>query len=360
MIKGHGGNVEDLAKIHNCSVDEIIDMSSNINPLGPPDGIEEFIAANLNLIRSLPQPDAADMCAQFSKYHNIPVDMVAAGNGTTWFIYTLATALRSKNILIVGPTYSDYFDSCTINSIPCEFYISDESTQFEPNIDKIEYMLKDFDTVIICNPNNPTGVFIPAEKIVKLVEKYPATYFVVDESYLPFLPDAKELSLISHQTSFSNLIVLSSMSKIFRIPGLRVGFLSANPLLIQRVMRYYQPWSVNSLSQAVTKHIFENRALTEPFLKMTRSFVQREKKIFEDALSQCRTLKLYPSHTYFILAKITGSMKSDKLCQLVGEHKILIRDCSNFRGLSDQFVRFSLRDRETNLRLAHILQTTTK
>ncbi|MBF0302368.1 MAG: aminotransferase class I/II-fold pyridoxal phosphate-dependent enzyme [Desulfamplus sp.] len=361
MIKGHGGNVQALAKMHNCSIDEIIDMSSNINPLGPPEGLEEFIAANIHLIRSLPQPDAADITLAFSRYYNIPLNRVAAGNGTTWFIYTLPQALQSKKVVIVGPTYSDYRDGCIMNCVDFEFCMSDAQNMFQPDINKISDMAKNADTVIICNPNNPTGALIPKDSIIELLKAHPSTYFVIDESYLPFLINAEKISLIS-EPSFSNLIVISSMSKIFRIPGLRTGYLSAAPDVVEKLMKYYQPWSVNALSQAATAYILKNPEIIRPFLDMTRLFVQTEKKIFQDALGGCSNsinvcngLKLYPGSTYFLLAEITGSMTSQQVCKMVGEHKILIRDCANFDGLSNHFVRFSLKDRETNLKLAEIL-----
>ncbi|MBF0377143.1 MAG: aminotransferase class I/II-fold pyridoxal phosphate-dependent enzyme [Desulfamplus sp.] len=354
MIKGHGGNVHALAKQHNCSIDQIIDMSSNINPLGPPEGLEEFIVENIHLIRSLPLPDAADMTAAFSKYYKVPLNRVMAGNGTTWFIYTLPIALNSKKILIVGPTYSDYQDGCIMNQVTCEFCMTSEENNFQPDINKISEMAKSSDTVIICNPNNPTGSLIPIDSIIELLKRHPATYFIIDESYLPFLQNAEKISLIS-QTSFPNLIVLSSMSKIFRIPGLRTGYLCADPDVIQKLMRYYQPWSVNALSQAATVHILENYEVIEPFLEMTRSFVEIEKEFFLDRVNLCKNIKFYPSKSYFILAKLMGKINSDELCRKVGENKILIRNCSNFKGLSDRFVRFSLRDRETNLKLAKII-----
>lgn len=363
MITGHGGNVQALAQQHNCSIDEITDMSSNINPLGPPDGLEEFIAANIHLIRSLPQPDAMDMVGAFSRYYKVPVNRIIGGNGTTWFIYTLPAALKSKKVLIAGPTYADYRDGCIMNNVPFEFCMADQEHQFQPDINKISEMAENADTVIICNPNNPTGALIPANTIIELLKYHPATYFVIDESYLPFVEDAEKISLVS-RTEFPNLIVLSSMSKIFRIPGLRTGYLCADPDVIKKFLRYYQPWSVNALSQAAIIHILEHPEKIDPFLDMTRDFVRTEKKMFEDTLNGYatssaefrNTINLYPAHTYFLLAGLTGNIKSHELCRRLAEHKILIRDCANFDGLSDRFVRFSLRDRDTNMKLARLLK----
>ncbi|SLM31759.1 putative histidinol-phosphate/aromatic aminotransferase and cobyric acid decarboxylase [Desulfamplus magnetovallimortis] len=406
MITGHGGNVQDLAKQNHCSIDEIIDMSSNINPLGPPEGVEAFIANNIAAVRSLPQPDARDMVTAFSKVYDIPFNRVIGGNGTTWFIYTLPLALGSKGVLIAGPTYADYRDGCKMHHVPLDFLMADESNMFKPDIEALSRRIArsrgaakntgdssidasigtsigaskesltssdtlnhkntqlhshakehKIDTVFICNPNNPTGALIQHDDLISLLKEHPDVFFIIDESYLPFVIDAENISLVS-ETRYPNLIVLSSMSKIFRIPGLRTGFLCADPSVTEQIMTFYQPWSVNALAQAAVLHILENSALIAPFLETTRRFVQQEKQLFTDSLNAVAGLELdiYPGETYFLLAKLTGTLKSHELCDELGRHKILIRDCANFDGLSDSFVRFSLRDRDSNQKLADILK----
>ena len=381
MIIGHGGNVQALAARNHCPIDDIIDMSSNINPLGPPEGLEGFISENIAKIRFLPQPDARDMVEAFSRFYNIPTDRVIAGNGTTWFIYTLSLALQSKKVLIAGPTYADYRDGCLMHHVPFEFLMATEENNFQPDIEGLRQKLSadhSVDTVMICNPNNPTGALIPVEQLTDLLSDYPDHVFVIDESYLPFVDNAEKISLVG-ETRFSNLIVLSSMSKIYRIPGLRTGYLTADPAVVDNMMAYYQPWSVNALAQAAIVYILENHDAIIPFLEKTRQFVMHEKKAFYNAFNgngygqidgnrkmedegehALSGLTLYPAETYFILAKLPARLTSHVVCHEVGNHKILIRDCSNFEGLSDQFVRFSLRDRETNLLLADTLKNIMK
>ncbi len=356
MITGHGGNVQALAQQNGCTVDDIIDMSSNINPLGPPEGLEAFITANIHKIRSLPQADALDMVRAFSSYYQVDVGRVMGGNGTTWFIYTLPRALSWKQVLIAGPTYADYRDGCIMHDAAYRFCMSSKENGFRQNLSTISSMASDVDAVIICNPNNPTGTLIPIEEIVALVKAHPDTWFVVDESYLPFVAEAERLSLVA-ETRFPNLMVLSSMSKIFRIPGLRTGYLCADPGVIEKMMKFYQPWSVNALSQAAIVHILKNPEHIAPFLHTTRQFVMTERTIFMEAMAGIDAVKLYPSDTYFMLAEVMGKMNSGDVCRRVGQERILIRDCANFHGLSDRFVRFSLRDRETNLHLTRIMAT---
>ena len=355
MIQGHGGNIIKLAKILNCSSDEIIDMSSNLNPLGPPESIKDSIFDNFASILSLPEVDAITMRKGFARFHGINHDNVMAGNGTTWFIYTIPKALGARKVLITGPTYSDYKDACLMHGIKFEHYHSKALNMFDMDIDKVSQLAQLADMVFICNPNNPTGSLISKDKLEYLILKHKNTIFIIDESYLPFVEHAQDISLVVN-TQHKNLIVLTSMSKIFRIPGLRTGFLSAPKKLIEKIMVYYQPWSVNALAQAVIKDIFDHPENIAPFYEKTQSFIRTEKEIFLGHLKHTHKLQIFDSNTYFFLARLTGMAKAEEFCSKIGQNKILIRNCSNFAGLSDEYVRFSLKTREANLNLATLIK----
>ncbi len=359
MIIGHGGNVKALAKRVCCHEKEIIDMSCNLNPLGPPEGFEAFIKDNIKEIRSLPEADAMGLISAFSKAKDIDPAQIAAGNGTTWFIYTLIQALKPENVLICGPVYSDYKDACIMHDVNYTFANSQEDSLFVHDLNKISDMADSFDIIFICNPNNPTASLIARENLIKLIANHPETIFIIDESYLPFVDKAETLSLIN-KTEYTNLVVLSSMSKIFTIPGLRTGFLTAAPEIINYVMKYSQPWSINSLAQKGVTYLLEQQDKTTPFIEKSRQFIKKEKKNFIENFKDNSKITLYPSVTSFILAKLNSNLKSDDLCRIVGDEKILIRDCSNFHGLSDRFVRFSLKTPEINNQLATIVKQTLK
>ena len=359
MIAGHGGNIKGLAQTLNCAVDEIIDMSSNLNPLGPPENIENIICSNIAAIESLPEPDAITMRKGFAKFHKISHEHVIAGNGTTWFIYTIPKAINSKKVLIAGPTYSDYKDACIMHGILFEHCFAKDCDKFELDIDTISQKSQQADTVFICNPNNPTGSLISKEKLEYLIKKHGNTVFIIDESYLPFVESAQDISLATN-IEYKNLIVLSSMSKIFKIPGLRTGFLSAPKNLAGKIMGYYQPWSVNAIAQIIITDIFDNPEKIEPFYQKTRSFIKTEKQIFLEHLNNIHGLEIFDSCTYFILASLTNNTKAKDFCQKVGQDKILIRDCSNFQGLCDQYVRFSLKTREDNFKLSQSIKQVLK
>nr|WP_319495247.1 threonine-phosphate decarboxylase [uncultured Desulfobacter sp.] len=354
MIHGHGGNKQQLADRIGCSAEDIIDMSANLNPLGPPERIHRFIRENIHLIHALPEPDAAGMSKGFADYYGIDPGCVIAGNGTTFFIYILPLALGAKKVLILGPSYADYEDACKAHKVDVRHCLTLAENNFVPDLDQLSAQAGQANLVFICNPNNPTGALISKQNLEALIRRHTDTCFVVDESYLPFVPDAEDFSLVT-QIHRPNLLVLSSMSKIFRIPGLRTGFLSGAKTLIRKVMIYYQPWSVNALAQAVIKDIYDHPGDILPFYRQTREFIVKERRNFVQALAETDGIRLFDAPVYFVLARL-NTLSAAQLCRRVGDDRFLIRDCSNFKGLSEQFVRFSLKTNEINLALAQSIK----
>ncbi|NVM23348.1 MAG: threonine-phosphate decarboxylase [Desulfobacterales bacterium] len=349
MIHGHGGNIYEIAKTLGCSAREILDMSSNVSPVGMPSGLGDVLSERCDEIISLPEVDSKGLRASFAASVGLKDDHVLAGNGTTEFIYTIPPALKAKKALIVGPTYSDYADACRAYGVETSFLLAREEEGFRPDIDEIPAGLDNVDTVFICNPNNPTGQLVPAAALKRIIEACPGVRFVVDESYLPFVPNWEAETLAG--VAADNLIVLHSFSKIFAIPGLRLGFLIAAPDVINVFRPFKQPWSVNRLAQAAGSFLVSQQA----FVEGVAQFVQKERKAFLGYLETLDTLTPFPGPVHFILFRLNGELRAPELFNLMAEHKILIRDCSNFYGLSDRFVRIALKTPEANKMCADIL-----
>ena len=353
MLNGHGGNIYDIAHRLGCMPSEIIDMSSNVNPLGPPDGLVNFLKENLNVITALPEVDSNLLVLSFADRYGVDPATVLAGNGSTQFIYSIPLALGTKRALIIGPTYADYADACSMHNIHFEYFIAQESQEFKADINMIKKRVKGFDTVFLCNPNNPTGTLYTGAEIESLCRALPDTCFVIDESYLPFVASGDHESMIGR--GLPNVIVLNSMSKIFRISGLRIGFIIASKNIIETLTRYLLPWSVNALAQAGVRYLMEHKAEVNAFINQTQELIENEKKRFAEKLRNATGIKLFASTTSFMLAKLGNRHTSDAICQTLLHERILIRNCSNFKGLSNCFIRISLKNSETNLMLAEKL-----
>ena len=353
MLTGHGGNVYELARKIGCTPLAITDMSSNVNPIGPPPGLLEYLAENLNSATLLPEVDGGAIIDAFSKNYGVAPENILVANGTTQFIYTIPLGISSRKVLIMGPTYADYKDACIMHNVEYEYLITDESKEFVLDMEQISRKVNGFDTVFICNPNNPTGTMIQADKLRSLVRSHPDVIFVIDESYLPFVINGENESMASSMEK--NVIVLNSMSKIFKIPGLRIGFLISSKQVIQRLRRYALPWSVNSLAALSVNYVMEHSLLIDDFIKKTQIFLKREKSLFCELLEKKTEIKLFPGKASFILARLPGGLTSDMVCRYLAEKRILIRNCANFIGLSDKFIRVSLKTEESNKLLARLL-----
>jgi threonine-phosphate decarboxylase len=347
MIIGHGGNIYDTAAGLGCDPSDIIDMSSNVNPLGPPAGLGAFLKENLEAITALPEADAALLVRSFARRYGIDPASVLAGNGSTQFIYTIPLALASRSALILGPTYADYADACRMHNVQFKYAIARESQGFKADINRKGVGVDDTDTIFICNPNNPTGVLYTADEIESFCRAVPDKRFIIDESYLPFVPSGNAESMIGR--GLPNVIILNSMSKFFRIPGLRIGFAIASRRIIDALARYAQPWCVNGLAQIGVRYLMENQGDVNTFTRQTHELLERERKRFGEKFKTHPGIALFESSTSFILGKLNHRHTADEICRALLDDKILIRNCSNFKGLSNRFFRISLKNREQNI-----------
>lgn len=354
MIKGHGGDVYELARNLGCEPADIIDMSSNINPLGPVPALKEHLKENLTVLDALPDVDGKGLVEAFAHHFGLPAERVLVGNGTTQFIFSSPPALEMKRALICGPTYADYADACRIHNVRLDHVLAEESTRFRPDLEALRKCLKDEDAVFICNPNNPTGSLIARDDMVTLCESHPGIRFIIDESYLHFSAQYQETTMINND--LDNVIVLYSFSKIFCIPGLRLGFMVASPKNAARFRRLYQPWSVNSLAQSAGNFLLNLFSSDDSYLDMTQAFVVKEHQLFRQRLRGLDTLDLFPSPAPFFLIKIPKGFTASRLCSILSKDKILIRNCENFHGLSDRYVRISLKSPEVNAGVAQKLK----
>ena len=359
MNAEHGGNIRALALELGCSEKEISDMSSNLNPFGPPDGLVAHLQGRLSEIFALPEVDARAMIQDFAGFYELDPARVIAGNGTTQLIDAIPQALSAEKPLILGPTYSEYARACRMHALKPQFFVAESHDDFCPDIRALSRAVAGHDLVFLCNPNNPTGAMIPRRELLALVDEHPRVRFVVDESYLPFVTGAENTTLI--RVEQPNLFILNSMSKIFRIPGLRVGFLVGPAGVMPSFTPFSQPWSVNALAQSAVRFLMRNRQATKVFLHKSRQLMQEEKSRFLRAAAQCDFLHFFPGVTYFLLASVSKDHCVRTICRDLGRKRILIRDCANFEGLPPGFLRISLKTaNENQTLLAHLLRLFTE
>ncbi|WP_022854318.1 threonine-phosphate decarboxylase CobD [Thermodesulfatator atlanticus] len=348
MLLGHGGEIYHLARELGIPAEKIADHSSNISPLPPPQGLYSILEQHLTEIEHLPEVDSFSLRNKLAEHFGHDPDEFLPTSGTTEWIFALPRIFSPEKVIVLGPTYSDYADAAKIANIKVEYVLAREEENFEPTIKKLAEKLTKNELVFICNPNNPTGRTIPKEELEQTIKGKEKTIFVIDESYIDF---SHTNSLLDSKPLLPNVIILRSFSKIYRIPGLRLGFAAANHKLAKKLWDNMLPWAVNRLAQIAGIWLIEQKE----YVRDIKKFVKEEKVRMKDKLKKL-PLKTYESDVHFFLIKLTNSSAKEVWYKLLKHYHILIRNASNFYGLKGEFLRFALKTKKENEKLVVALE----
>ena len=337
----HGGDILSMAKRLGCGVRELIDLSSNLTPLGMAPGLREALAAKLHEIAFLPESGSETLVHLFAGKYGCAPEQVLAGNGTTEFIYAVPTSIRSKRALVIAPTYGDYQTACEWAGLAVDFFTLKADEDFALDFNRLSACLTGGELVFLCNPNNPTGRVVASRALLDFILAHPASEFLVDESYLPFVG---EPSLAGFPLP-ANLFLLCSSSKIYGIPGLRLGFLVAHEEKMARFAARRKPWGVNRMAQVAGEYLFEHG---DGYVRSVRDFLAQIRPDFVAGLAALPGVRVVPGAANFILCRLAGPMTAPRLREGMLRQRIMIRDCGNFTGLDDHYFRVSLQETRRN------------
>ncbi len=341
----HGGDIFGIARQHGVSPGEILDLSSNIS-YTLPDFVEETLSKNIDAIRHLPEPYSETLLARLAEHHRMPRSRLLCGAGTTELLQGLGYCYAAQTALIVQPTYSEYEKYAELFGFQIIHQVLEETEDFCFNVERFCQLATEAKIVFLCNPNNPTGQVIDREILAYLLQRFRETLFVIDESYMPFVQSEDLYSMVG--VDALNLVVLRSFSKIFAIPGLRIGWLfSSNTDLIEKLKNFISPWSVNILAQKVAEKLvgFENQTLVRQIHHIKQKFLQQ--------ISALSGFSAFPSETNFVLLK-SHQHTSDALFEHFARQQILIRNCDNFVGLDPSYIRISIKEEKSMWEAAQV------
>ncbi|OGP72463.1 MAG: threonine-phosphate decarboxylase [Deltaproteobacteria bacterium RBG_13_58_19] len=352
----HGGDVYHLARTLGIALSDLVDFSANINPLGYPRGIAPAVQAALKEIVHYPDRRSLELKQDLAAYHRLNPEQILVGNGSTELIYLAVRALKPRKALIVAPAFSEYEQALQVAQVPVDFHLTPEAHNFtlEKPLDP-----RGADLVFLANPASPSGALLGPERLLPLVEAFEkaGVYLLLDEAFIDFVEEASLKSLLAR---FPHLLILRSFTKFFGIPGIRLGYLLAAPPLIDRLTAIHEPWSVNTLAQAMGRVCLADR----DFMEQTRELVDRERDYLFKRLAALPGLVPFPGAVNYLLVKLTRpGWNAAKLQKALLAQKMVIRDAGNFRGLDERFFRIAVRRREENEQLLaaleHCLETET-
>jgi threonine-phosphate decarboxylase len=337
---GHGGNVHEACRILGIGLDEVMDFSASINPLGMPDGVAKTMAINLLTAVHYPDPEAGRFSEAVSNAYGIDKGKVICANGSTELIFLIPRALRPENVLIPYPTFSEYERASLLAGASIKRICFKERDSFMPDFDEYIGAMKGTDLAFLCNPGNPSGKAVPKDGVMEIAlnaRKYGCT-LVLDEAFVDFCP---EHSVINEE--FRNVIVLRSLTKFYAMAGLRAGFLKASRGMVKKLLKFKEPWTVNALAELSAAQALGDTQ----FARKTRKLIAREKKYMEKRLDDLQ-IKYFPSDVNYYLLRIDDAAI---LRERLFDKGIIVRDCSDFRGLGRKLLRVAVRRRAENKRL---------
>ena len=338
---GHGGTIRAYEKALGVNADAIRDYSANINPLGQPDWLRDVVSCHVASLAHYPDPENTDLLEALSCRFSVPPSHIMAGNGSSELLHLIPKALAVTRAVIPVPAYLDYEVAARAAGLHVLHVKSPESTGFRPDLAEIGAVLKKGDIVYIGHPVNPSGAVNDPEELRTLAASHPDVFFVIDEAFLDFVDEGK--SLVPNRPE--NVLVSVSFTKMFAIPGIRLGMIVGKPELLEAVRALQPCWSVNRLAQEIGIRAAED--LDWP--KQTRKVVDAARKEMEAALRTISGLTVFPGSANYLLLKIeNGRHTAASLKKALFRDHIAIRDCSNYAGLGDAFFRLAVKLPEEN------------
>lgn len=336
MLFGHGDDY------YRSTDERFVNYSSNVWYGAEIEPLKAHLSASIDRITRYPEPDAGSLKQMLAEAHQVDPSRLLVTNGSITAFYLIAQAYAEARSLIVVPTFAEYEDACRLYKHRLTFFSN------QRNLSDLDLSQQDF--CWICNPNNPDGKLISREDLLALIRQNRQTTFVIDQVYADFYPghllDLKDIE------ANPNLLIVQSISKLHKIPGMRIGYLAASEEMIRRISTYLIPWSVNALAIEVGKYILQH---PEQFVLPLDQWLRETRRLQE----RIRDLGIesYPSAVTFFLNRLPEGEEASRLKTfLLQEKQILIRDASNFRTLDARYFRLSTQRPEENERLVEAIR----
>lgn len=353
------------------------DFSVNINPLGIPAAIRQQIFAAEDICEAYPDYSAERLRAVLGEKYNLPDEYFMISNGACEALYLLAAHLLMKRgkgfrTLSLAPTFSEYEMAVKAYGGEMDYYFLGEDNSFDVSEEILEKITSDYSAIFICNPNNPTGRVIDKgflRKIADICEEKDIL-LVVDESFVQFLETEEATTMLGEVNTYNNLFVVRAFTKLYAIPGLRLGFLVNKDMeRVEAIRGLAQPWNTSTIAQRAgvillgeagasymesevnfnkdsninSSDIISEKYCHDAFVRATKNFVSKEREYLMQELKRCLALKVIESNSNYILFRADSDLYERMLKQ-----GILIRKCKDFVGLTDEHFRIAVRTHEEN------------
>lgn len=250
-----------------------------------------------------------------------------------------------QKALVIAPSFSEYEEALRSVGAEAEYYYLCEEDNFQIQEDYVDKLSEEIDMIFLCNPNNPTGQTIDRDMLIKILDRCKKQNIVVilDECFLEFLDEPNRYEMSNLRGEYPNLLIIKAFTKIFSMPGLRLGYaISSNPDILEEMSWKLQQWNVSVPAQMAGVAALEN---PKEYIRQTREYVSGQREYMRNIMKMMGYV-VFASKANYLFFKGRPGLEKEAL-----EAGFLIRDCQNYEGLSEGFYRIAVRTKEENERL---------
>ncbi len=349
----HGGEVEwAVSEKYNIPISQIVSFASTVSPIIPKSIVS--LVRKLDRLYLYPARDHTKLKEAIAKHQGVDeTGEIILGCGSTEIIHIFAQMIAGSEAIIPAPTYGEYETAVTkYGGKPVFVGIGED---FNLDIEAIEEVLSPRNKAIfVCNPNNPTGRLYERSDLLELarIARERELVLMVDEAYLAFAPEAKKYSMTSLIGSYP-VLVLNSLSKLFGVPSLRLGWGIASSVITKRLERFKIPWTISNLAIWAGEELLNDVA----HQRRIKRLIASQKSELMTQFEGMRWLKVWPSDcNFFLLQILDDHITASDVFESLVKKGIVVRDCSSIRGLGDRFFRVTVRTPMNNRALISSLK----
>ena len=324
------------------------DFSVNTNPLGMPDSVREALHQAVEEAEHYPDIHAQELTNAVAEQLRISEKKLVFGNGASELFHAVLHAVKPSKMLIPVPSFLGYEEAA--KTMDCEFifYEMKKEEKFCLTERILDALDESISLVFLANPNNPVGNLVEPELILEIAEKCRQCdiTLVLDECFMELTGKEQKYSFLSHLEEFPNVVVVRAFTKLYAIPGVRLGYLVCEQTLAEKIRLQLPEWNLSVFAQRAGVAAIKEQG----YVARAVSCIQTQR------LFLCEELKAAGCIVYDSDADYLLFYSEKKLYELFLQRGILIRDCSNFRGLQSGYYRVAVKSEEQNRIFAEVLR----
>lgn len=351
-LPNHGANPHNVYQQLGLTMPEVVyDFSENVNAAGPPAFVEARWRTLYPLIQRYPDPDGEPFLTKVAAFHQVAKETILLGNGASELFSVVARRYAGKRVIIVHPTFSEYERTLRAAGADIVPILVTDFIHYTLPMDVLKQEMEKADALYICTPNNPTGVLPKKEDLLALVEhgRSVSCELVIDEAFMDWVDEA--YSLIHHCAQNPHVIVVRSMTKMYAIPGLRLGYLVTHPSIVSALKDMLPHWNLNAFALVIGAGCLDEQQYCQQAIAYATT--QRERLHHYLQENDCQVTN---SVTNYVCFRLPQGQQADSFFTYCLGQGVVLRHTKNFQGLQGEWFRIGIKDIAAMTSLHNCLQ----